>query len=223
MQLKKLSLLLIVPLVGLSLGACSKQADEPAVEADDTVVHTAEVAAAGADDLMAKGEAVYLANCSACHQPTGVGLAGAFPPLAGSDFLKGDRKQVMTAALFGLSGPITVNGVEYNGVMPSLGHLPDEDLAAALTYVFGSWGNDGAAVSVDEVAALRSELGLEDRAAGERHPGATQGELTYQGAPSAISGEDVRQLIGVGGPVLSEAEFGTATQLYFERCAVESG
>jgi nitrite reductase (NO-forming)/hydroxylamine reductase len=219
MLLKKLSLLLMVPLVGLSLGACSKQADEPAATADDTAVHTAEVAAAGADDLMAKGEAVFLANCSACHQPTGVGLPGAFPPLAGSDYLKGDRKQVMSAALFGLSGPVTVNGVEYNGVMPSLGHLPNEDLAAALTYVFGSWGNDGAAVSVEEVAALRIELGQEDRAAGERHPGATEGELTYEGSPTAMTGAESRQIMTAGGPVLSEAEFGTATQLYFERCA----
>ena len=50
----------------------------------------------------------------------------------------------------------------------SQGHLPDADLAAVLTYVFGSWGNDGAAVSVEEVAALRAELGQSDRAAGER-------------------------------------------------------
>ena len=219
MLLKKLSLLLMVPLVGLSLGACSKQADEPAAAADDTAVHTAEVAAAGADDLMAKGEAVYLANCSACHQPTGVGLAGAFPPLAGSDFLKGDRKKVMAAALFGLSGPITVNDVEYNGVMPSLGHLRDEDLAAALSYVFGSWDNDGAAVSVAEVAALRVELGQEDRAAGERHVGTTEGELTYEGAPTAMTGAESRQIMAAGGPVLSGAEFGIATRLYFERCA----
>ena len=219
MLFKKLSLLLMVPLLGLSIGACSKQADEPAGAGDDTAVHTAEVAAASSGELMAKGEAVYLANCSACHQPTGVGLAGAFPPLAGSDYLTGDRKKVMAAALFGLSGPITVNGEEYNGVMPSLGHLTDEDLAAVLTYVFGSWGNDLAAVSVEEVAALRAELGQEDRAAGERHVGATEGELKYQGAPSAISGEDTRQVMAAGGPVLSEAEFATATQLYFERCA----
>ncbi|MDH3337878.1 MAG: c-type cytochrome [Gammaproteobacteria bacterium] len=203
------------------MGACSKQAEDPAGSAamDDTAVHTAEVSAATAGELMAKGEAVYLANCAACHQPTGVGLAGVFPPLANSDFLQGDRKKVMGAALFGLSGPVTVNGVEYNGVMPSLGHLTDEDLAAALTYVFGSWGNDGAAVSVDEVAALRVELGAEDRAAGQRHLGATEGELKYQGAPSAISGADTRQVMAAGGPVLSQAEFATATQLYFERCA----
>jgi nitrite reductase (NO-forming)/hydroxylamine reductase len=219
MLLKKLSLILIGPLLVLALGACSKQADEPAAAGDDTAVHTAEVAAAGADDLMAKGEAVYLANCSACHQPTGVGLPGAFPPLAGSDFLQGDRKDVIAAALFGLQGPITVNGVEYNGVMPSQGHLPDADLAAVITYVFGSWGNGLAAVSVEEVAAIRAELGATDRAAGQRHPGATEGELAYEGAPLAIPAGEARQLTAAGGPVLSEAEFGTATQLYFERCA----
>ena len=222
MQVKKLGLITLTLLVGWSLQACTQEAADttasPAVSSD-TAVHTAEVAAAGVDGLMAKGEAVFLANCAACHQPTGLGLAGAFPPLAGSDFLLGDRKQVMSAALFGLSGPVTVNGVEYNGVMPSLGHLPDEDLAAALTYVLGSWGNTGAAVSVEEVAALRVELGQEDRASGERHLGATEGEMKYQGAPSAISGEDTRQIMTAGGPVLSEAEFGVATELYFQRCA----
>jgi nitrite reductase (NO-forming)/hydroxylamine reductase len=145
-------------------------------------------------------------------------LAGAFPPLAQSDFLQGNRQEVMQAALFGLSGPITVNGQDYNGVMPSMGYLADEDLAAVLTYVFSSWGNTGSAVSVEEVAALRAELG-EDRATGERHTGATEGELRYRGTPSAIAPEDTRQMMGAGGPVLSEAEYATATELYFQRCA----
>ena len=222
MLVKKISLLLMVPFLGLALQACSQDTSDTAASqpaASDTAVHTAEVAAADVDGLIAKGEAIYLANCAACHQPTGVGLPGAFPPLAMSDFLAGDRKQVMAAALFGLTGPITVNGVEYNGVMPSLGHLSDEDLAAALTYVFGSWGNSGAAVSVAEVAALRVELGQEDRASGERHLGATEGELKYQGGPSAISAEDTRQIMTAGGPVLSAAEFSVATELYFQRCA----
>ena len=146
MNCKKLSLALLLPLLGLT--ACSEEKPRETATTADTAVHTAEVSAAARDELIIKGETIYLANCSACHQPSGQGLAGAFPPLAGSDFLKGDRKAVMGAALFGLSGPVTVNGVEYNGVMPSLGHLPDEDLAAALSYVFNAWGNDGAAVSV---------------------------------------------------------------------------
>ena len=220
MKLNKLSRLLLVPMLGLTIGACSPDvADTPAAAANDTAVHAAEVSVAGKDELIAKGEAVYLANCAACHQPTGTGLTGAFPPLAGSDFLTGDRKAVLSAAMFGLSGPVTVNGVEYNGVMPSLGHLPDEDLAAALTYVFNAWGNDGAAVSIEEVAALRVELGKEDRAEGERHQGASEGEMSYEGAPVAMTGADARQVMSAGGPVLSEAEFATATEVYFQRCA----
>jgi nitrite reductase (NO-forming) / hydroxylamine reductase len=219
MTLKKISFGTLAVLFAVALVACSEKPAAADTSSSDTVVHTAEVSAASKDELIAKGESVYLANCAACHQPNGKGLTGAFPPLANSDFLKGDRKAVLSAAMFGLSGPITVNGVEYNGVMPSLGHLPDEDLAAALTYVFNAWGNDGAAVSVDEVAALRVELGKVDRAEGERHPGATEGELKYQGAPSAISAGDTRQIMTADGPVLSEAEFATATQLYFERCA----
>jgi len=218
MKRKIFCTLLAVPLLGLSLGACSQEpAASPATSG--TAVHDAETAVASAEELMAKGRGIYAANCAACHQPDGSGLTGAFPPLAGSDYLQGNRKEVISAALFGLTGPITVNGVEYNGVMPSLGHLPDADLAAAMTYVFGSWGNNLAAVSVEEVAAIRTAVGAEDRAEGQRHVGATEGELKYQGAPSAISPEGTRQVMAAGGPVLSEAEFATATQLYFERCA----
>jgi len=211
----------MLAIVAIAFGACSQQGETPDSSAatSDTAVHTAEVASAASSDLMARGEAVFLANCAACHQADGRGLAGAFPPLAGSDFLQGNRNEVMATALFGRTGPITVNGVEYNGVMPSLGHLTDAELAAALSYVFGSWGNGGAAVSEAEVAALRVELGQEDRAAGQRHVGATEGELKYQGAPSAISAEDTRQVTAADGPALSEAEFATATKLYFERCA----
>ncbi len=119
MKRKTISMLLAVPLLGLSIGACSQEpADTPAASA--TAVHDAEVAVATADELMAKGQGVYNANCAACHQPNGQGLAGAFPPLAGSDYLQGNREDVIGAALFGLTGPITVNGVAYNGVMPSL-------------------------------------------------------------------------------------------------------
>ena len=146
----------VAALAGSMLIVACSQADEHTGTAE---VHAAETAAGSLDELMAAGKKIYEANCAACHQPNGKGLPGAFPPLAGSDFLQGDREDVLAVALFGLSGPITVNGEEYNGVMPSMGHLTDEDLAAALTYVFSSWGNALAAVSVAEVAALRAELG----------------------------------------------------------------
>ena len=192
------------------------QADQPLA---DTAVHDAEVQLGSLDDILARGESLYLANCAACHQPDGTGLSGAFPPLADSDYLRGDRERMMTAALFGLSGPITVNGEDYNGVMPSMGHLPDQDLADVLTYVLNAWGNDGSAVSIDEVSALRVKLGQTDRAAGEPHLGATESELRYRGTASAIDPADTRQMVSSAGPVLSEEEYAMATQIYFERCA----
>jgi nitrite reductase (NO-forming)/hydroxylamine reductase len=214
--------ILLLALAALVMNACAQEGDgdQAAPVASDTAVHDAEVASGDMADVMARGEAVYLGNCAACHQPTGLGLPGAFPPLAQSDFLQGNRQDVMQAALFGMSGPLTVNGVDYNGVMPSQGFLSDQELADALTYVFSSWGNTGSAVSVAEVAALRAELGeAGTMVAGERHVGATEGEMRYRGAPSTIMPEDTRQLMGAGGPALTEQEFGVATQLYFERCA----
>jgi len=202
--------------------ACTQEngADQAKSTVSDTAVHKAETASADIGEMMVQGESVYLSNCAACHQPDGKGLAGAFPPLAQSDFLRGNRKEVMRTALFGLSGPITVNSVEYDGIMPSMAHLSNVELAAVLSYVFSSWGNAEAAVSVEEVADLRAELGESgERIAGERHPGATEGELRYRGSPSAIVPEDTRQIMAAGGPALSEAEYASATQLYFERCA----
>ena len=189
----------------------------PSSAQDDTAVHAAE--AAPLAEMMANGERAYLANCAACHQPNGKGLAGAFPPLANADYLRGSRENVLAVAIFGLSGPITVNGVDYNAVMPSMGHLSDAELAAALTYVFNSWGNQLAAVTPAEVADLRVKLGKEDRAEGERHATATEGEMRYQGTPSPIPADEARQLQTAEGPALTEEQYALATKLYFERCA----
>ena len=185
-----------------------------------TAVHEAEAASATLDQRLVNGKAVYEANCAACHQSSGQGLAGAFPPLAKSDYLQSDRKKVLQAALFGLSGPITVNGKDYDSVMPSMGHLKDAQLADALTYVLSSWGNNYAAVSTAEVEALRAELGETDRAKGERHKGATEGEMRYKGAPSAIDPSSLKHADGAGGELaLTDAEFSHATKIFFERCA----
>jgi nitrite reductase (NO-forming)/hydroxylamine reductase len=202
-------------LAGLMLFVACSQADG---QTEAAKVHAAETAAGSLEEMMAAGKGIYEANCGACHQPNGRGLPGAFPPLAGSDYLKRNREEVLSVALFGLSGPITVNDQEFNAVMPSMGHLSDTDLAAALTYVFNSWGNSLAAVSPAEVAALRVKLGQEDRAKGQPHTGATESELRYSGAPLTIPGEEMRQAQEEG-PVLTDEEFAAATQLYFERCA----
>lgn len=110
------------------------------------------------EDSAARGAALFQINCAACHQPTGQGLHGVFPPLAGSDFLLADKDRSIRIVLQGLSGPIKVNGVEYQGVMPTPPPLEDRQVADILTYVRSAWGNRGEAVTAAEVKKVRAEL-----------------------------------------------------------------
>ena len=167
---------------------------------------------------MQAGEAVYLANCAACHQPTGAGLPGAFPPLAGSDYLLDDPARALTGLLQGLTGPITVNGTQYNSVMPPQGHLSDQDLANVMTYILNSWGNRGGEISPEQVTAARAKAGVSaDLSKSEPHPGASSAQVQYQGAASTAM--DVKMMVTPGAPSLSETEFNKATKIFFERCA----
>lgn len=107
-------------------------------------------------ERMAAGKIVYNQNCAACHQPDGSGLKGAFPPLAKADYLMADKKRAIKTVINGLEGKITVNGADYNGVMPALG-LDDEDIANVVTYIRNSFGNSSDEVTKDEVASLRKK------------------------------------------------------------------
>jgi nitrite reductase (NO-forming) / hydroxylamine reductase len=167
------------------------------------------------------GHAAYLANCAACHQPDGRGLAGAFPPLAGADWLaEHSVEQVAEVVLKGLSGPLVVNGQQYNGTMPAMSHLPDADIAAILTHVYGNWGNPGHVVDAATVARVRRDSGApSDPAQGEAHPGTPQARAAYEGAPYATDASDVGQVRTPGAPNMSEAEFTAAADIFFQRCA----
>lgn len=105
------------------------------------------------------GKAIYDALCLTCHQPDGKGLAGIYPPLAGADWLAGDAKPLIRVVLGGLSGPITVNGQQYGVAnplpMPPMG-LDDQQVADVLTYLRTGFGNQAAAVTADEVKAVRA-------------------------------------------------------------------
>jgi nitrite reductase (NO-forming) len=103
------------------------------------------------------GKRVYTTICFACHQLDGKGLPFAFPPLANSDFLMADKARSIAAVVHGQQGEITVNGKKFNGVMPAVTNLTDDDVANVLTYVRNSFGNKGEAVTPEEVAAVRAK------------------------------------------------------------------
>ena len=111
--------------------------------------------AANHDERVQRGERVFASICAACHQPNGQGVATAFPPLAGSDFLNADKRRAIGIVINGLSGAVTVNGQSYNSAMPGLS-LSDEDVANALSYVYSMWKNAGHDVTAADVKAVRA-------------------------------------------------------------------
>ena len=102
----------------------------------------------------AKGKAVYAKTCVACHQATGAGIPGAFPPLAKSDYLNADVNRAIKQVIKGSNGPITVNGKKYSTPMPAQ-PLNDQEIADVLTYVYSNWGNSKKVVTVAMVKAQR--------------------------------------------------------------------
>lgn len=102
-----------------------------------------------------RGQVFYLAQCSMCHQVTGQGVPGVYPPLARADFLRDHPERAIRAVVEGLSGRITVNGREYDGRMPAA-VLNDEQVADLLTYVHQAWGNTPRFVTAEEVKTVRA-------------------------------------------------------------------
>ncbi len=101
------------------------------------------------------GDQLYIKYCLTCHQPDGNGVRGMYPPLAGNQKITGPTSDLITIVLFGLEGPIEVNGREYNQVMPAQGYLEDKQIADVLTYIRRSWGNKATPVKSQEVAKIR--------------------------------------------------------------------
>lgn len=118
------------------------------------------------EDQVKAGGALFAGTCSTCHQPDGKGLPGVFPPLAGSDYLAKGNDALIHVVLNGLSGPVTVNGQDYNSVMPPMSQLTDDEVANILTYALNSWGNPGGRVGKDEVAKVRAST---ERSEGAAH------------------------------------------------------
>jgi cytochrome c oxidase subunit 2 len=135
--------------------AKAKMPPPPAAEAPQQVAAAAGAAPAAAEDpnkkwtldeLKAKGEQLFLANCSACHQATGKGMPPAFPPLDGSKIVNGPKAAQILLVLHGKTGT----------AMAPFARLSDSDLAAIITYTRNAWGNKtGEAIQPADIKAQR--------------------------------------------------------------------
>jgi len=135
--------------IALVLAACAKGSQS-------TAAASASAAAAQNPASASDGGAVYLANCSSCHQADGKGIAGAFPPLAGNPAVTGNPIAVIAIVKGGLEGRLVVNGQAYSGIMPRWRDvLSDEQIASVISYIRSAWRNNAPGVSVNDVQAVK--------------------------------------------------------------------
>lgn len=110
--------------------------------------------------LAQQGKAVF-GQCVACHQPSGLGVAGQFPPLAKSEWVNGSEKRLIAILLKGVQGPITVLGAKqtYSGNMvPWEAALSPKKIAAVASYIRQEWGNSSPDISEAKVVAAKKEF-----------------------------------------------------------------
>jgi len=103
------------------------------------------------------GQNLYNKHCVSCHQIDGQGASGRFPSLS-SDWVNGDKKELIKIILQGIEGDIEVNGEIYNGIMPQYSFLTDDQIADVLTYIRKSFGNNSSSISMDEVEMIRKSI-----------------------------------------------------------------
>lgn len=143
--MRKILIVLFISIAGSCKNGSNKQV--PTASAID---HSPEM-----QESITRGADIYNNFCASCHLTGGEGISKVFPPLKGSNWLTEKRTASIRAVKHGVSGPIEVNGEEYDNLMPSLG-LNDEEVADVMNYINNSWGNQvEEPVTVEEVAAVK--------------------------------------------------------------------
>jgi mono/diheme cytochrome c family protein len=125
-----------------------------------------------------KGEALFTSICQTCHGLDGNGVKSLGPPLNQSEWVTGNKDKLISIVLFGLTGPVKVNGHVYespevSGDMPGIGYdkdMPSEDIGQLLSYIRKSWRNNADKITTDDVVKMRQKLS-------DRQKAFTQAEL----------------------------------------------
>ncbi len=113
-----------------------------------------------------KGVQVFQNICKTCHGDDGNGLPSLAPPLNQSSWVLGDKRKLIAIALYGLTGPVTVNNKIYkapeiSGEMPGMisnDELNEEDIAQVLSFIRKNWSNKADAVSAGEVIKVKQKF-----------------------------------------------------------------
>ena len=117
------------------------------------------VANEGSITSSSNGLQIYQQKCVACHQLNGTGIAGTFPPLKGSDFLKNvTKKRLIEQVMKGSNGGITVNGVKYSTSMPPQVDNA-QDAVAVVNYILNAWGNNYGKATLRDAQGVKPKKG----------------------------------------------------------------
>ena len=108
------------------------------------------------EQSIADGKEIYNDFCVQCHLDNGEGVSGVFPPLAKSDYLLSNVEMSIRGLKYGLSGPIVVNGEEYNGVMQNQG-LDNLEIADVMNFILNNWGNESKEIITENQVANINE------------------------------------------------------------------
>src|SRR5947208_14680054 len=133
-----------------------------------------------------RGKKIFAANCQTCHQASGLGVAGQYPPLAGSEFTTGGSRRPAMIVLKGLQGPVKVKGQQYGSAVmqPWDKTLTDQKIADVMTYERNDWDNSASPVTAEQIAALRKELANHPESFAEHDILAAPDEDLPGGAPA---------------------------------------
>lgn len=108
------------------------------------------------EQSIADGKEIYNDFCVQCHLDNGEGVSGVFPPLAKSDYLLNNIEISIRGLKYGLSGPIVVNGEEYDGVMQNQG-LDNLEIADVMNFILNNWGNESKEIITENQVANINE------------------------------------------------------------------
>ena len=137
-----------------------------------------------------RGKKIFAANCQTCHQASGQGIPGQYPPLAGSEFTTGGSRRPAMIVMKGLQGPVKVKGQQFGTAVmqPWDKTLTDQKIADVLTYERSDWGNNASPVTAEQIAALRKELASHPESYSEHDILAAPDQDIPGGAPAGGQG-----------------------------------
>jgi len=154
----KIIVTLIIPVFLLMFSCQNPTEKKPETPSSSLQVETPKTSVP--DETMERGLKVYKTHCFACHQMTGDGIKGIYPPLFENETVTGDKTRLIEIILKGMSGEIEIKGIKYNQVMIPHNFLTDDEIAHVITYIRNSFENQAEAVNADEVKKIRKQLNV---------------------------------------------------------------